>query len=109
MSRRHHQVGIGARTSGPASAAGGTRPDAGRPVRVRHGPVRAGDEHMLLWDAGIAPRILADLCASSGGRGMHEAGLALARRSIGDRNVVDILGGPRPTRPTVVIALSADQ
>jgi nicotinamidase-related amidase len=43
---------------------------------------------LLLWDAGIVPRLLVQLCASSGGNDMHEAGLAMARRAIGDRNVV---------------------
>jgi nicotinamidase-related amidase len=42
---------------------------------------------LLLWDQAIVPRVLADLCSSSGGREMHEAGLAIARRAIGDRNV----------------------
>jgi nicotinamidase-related amidase len=42
---------------------------------------------LLLWDAHIAPRVLASLCSSSGGPDMHEAGLAILRRSIGDRNV----------------------
>jgi nicotinamidase-related amidase len=49
---------------------------------------------LLLWDAGIVPRVLADLCSSSGGPDMHEAGLAIARRAIGDRNVVDTSGRP---------------
>lgn len=40
-----------------------------------------------LWDAGIVPRLLADLCAYWSGPGMHDAGLAIARRSFGDRNV----------------------
>jgi nicotinamidase-related amidase len=46
---------------------------------------------LLLWDAGIAPEILAPLCSSSGGPDIHEAGLAILRRSVGDRNVVDTL------------------
>jgi nicotinamidase-related amidase len=49
---------------------------------------------LALWDAGIAPRVLADLCSSSGGPDMHAAGLAIARRAIGDRNVVVGLGSP---------------
>ncbi|MBX3028549.1 MAG: cysteine hydrolase [Chloroflexi bacterium] len=49
---------------------------------------------LLLWDARIAPRVLAELCASSGGVDMHTAGLAIARRSIGDRNVTDTRGRP---------------
>jgi nicotinamidase-related amidase len=49
---------------------------------------------LQLWDAGIAPRVLAELCSSSGGRDMHEAGLAITRRAIGDRNVVDTSGRP---------------
>lgn len=47
---------------------------------------------LLLWDAGFVPRVLGALCASSGGTGMHETGLAVARRAIGDRNVVDATG-----------------
>ncbi len=47
---------------------------------------------LLLWDAGIVPRVLAGLSASSGGPEMHEAGLAITRRAIGDRNVVDTRG-----------------
>jgi len=47
---------------------------------------------LLLWDAGIVPRVLASLCSSSGGPDMHEAGLAIARRAIGDRNVIDTAG-----------------
>ena len=49
---------------------------------------------LLLWDAGIPPRVLADLCSSSGGPDMHQAGLAITRRSIGDRNVTDTAGRP---------------
>ena len=49
---------------------------------------------LLLWDAAIAPRVLAELCSSSGGPDMHEAGLAIARRAIGDRNVTDTSGRP---------------
>jgi nicotinamidase-related amidase len=49
---------------------------------------------LLLWDAGIAPRVLAELCASSGGSDMHRAGLAITRRAIGDRNVTDTSGRP---------------
>jgi nicotinamidase-related amidase len=49
---------------------------------------------LLLWDVGMAPRVLADLCSSSGGADMHEAGLAMTRRAIGDRNVVDTDGRP---------------
>ncbi len=45
---------------------------------------------LLLWDAGIAPEVLAPLCSSSGGTDIHEAGLAILRRSIGDRNVIEI-------------------
>jgi nicotinamidase-related amidase len=45
---------------------------------------------LLLWDAGIAPRVLAPLCSSSGGPDMHEAGLSTLRRAIGDRNVTDV-------------------
>lgn len=47
---------------------------------------------LLLWDAGIAPEVLAPLCSSSGGADIHEAGLAIMRRSIGDRNVIERLG-----------------
>ncbi|MFN8622060.1 MAG: isochorismatase family cysteine hydrolase [Chloroflexota bacterium] len=43
---------------------------------------------LLLWDAGFAPAVLADLCASSGGTALHDAALAILRRAIGDRNVV---------------------
>lgn len=46
---------------------------------------------LLLWDAGIAPEVLAPLCSSSGGPDIHDAGLAILRRSIGDRNVVHTL------------------
>jgi nicotinamidase-related amidase len=46
---------------------------------------------LLLWDAGIAPEVLAPLCSSSGGADIHEAGLAILRRSIGDRNVIETL------------------
>ena len=49
---------------------------------------------LLLWDAAFVPRLLAELCSSSGGPDMHEAGLAIARRAIGDRNVVDTSGRP---------------
>jgi nicotinamidase-related amidase len=49
---------------------------------------------LLLWDAGFAPRLVAELCSSSGGPDMHEAGLAIARRAIGDRNVVPASGRP---------------
>jgi nicotinamidase-related amidase len=49
---------------------------------------------LLLWDARITPRVLAELCSSSGGPDMHEAGLAIARRAIGDRNVIDMSGRP---------------
>ena len=49
---------------------------------------------LLLWDATITPRVLAELCSSSGGPDMHEAGLAVTRRAIGDRNVVDTSGRP---------------
>jgi nicotinamidase-related amidase len=49
---------------------------------------------LMLWDAGIAPRVLAALCSSSGGADMHESGLAITRRAIGDRNVTDIHGRP---------------
>ena len=49
---------------------------------------------LLLWDAAIVPRVLAELCSSSGGPDMHQAGLAIARRAIGDRNVVDTSGRP---------------
>jgi nicotinamidase-related amidase len=49
---------------------------------------------VLLWDRGIAPRVLAPLCASSGGPDMHEAGLSMLRRAIGDRNVIDATGRP---------------
>jgi nicotinamidase-related amidase len=49
---------------------------------------------LLLWDAAIVPRVLAELCSSSGGPDMHEAGLAITRRAIGDRNVVDTSGRP---------------
>lgn len=49
---------------------------------------------LLLWDAGMAPRVLATLCSSSGGPDMHEAGLAITRRAIGDRNVTDTNGHP---------------
>jgi len=43
---------------------------------------------IALWDAGIEPRILSNLCASTGGPSAHEAGLLVARRAIGRRNVV---------------------
>ncbi len=49
---------------------------------------------LLLWDAGIAPRVLVPLCSSSGGPDMHQKGLATLRRAIGDRNVTDIGGQP---------------
>ena len=49
---------------------------------------------LSLWDAGIVPRVLAQLCSSSGGREIHEWGLAILRRAIGDRNVVDTSGQP---------------
>jgi len=49
---------------------------------------------ILLWDGGIAPRILAPLCSSSGGSDMHQAGLSMLRRAIGDRNVTDREGRP---------------
>jgi nicotinamidase-related amidase len=49
---------------------------------------------LLLWDASIVPRVLAELCSSSGGPDMHRAGLAITRRAIGDRNVVDSSGRP---------------
>jgi nicotinamidase-related amidase len=44
---------------------------------------------LQLWDAGIVPRVLSDLCTSSGGEELHDAARALLRRSIGDRNVVE--------------------
>jgi len=49
---------------------------------------------LLLWDGGIVPRVLAPLCSSSGGRDMHDAGLSMLRRAIGDRNVTDLDGRP---------------
>jgi len=49
---------------------------------------------LLLWDAGLAPQVLAELCSSSGGSDMHAAGLAITRRAIGDRNVTDTAGRP---------------
>lgn len=49
---------------------------------------------LLLWDAGIAPRILEPLCSSSGGPDMHDRGLVTLRRAIGDRNVTDLHGQP---------------
>lgn len=49
---------------------------------------------LLLWDAGIAPQVIAPLCASAGGPDMHESGLAVTRRAIGDRNVTDENGRP---------------
>jgi nicotinamidase-related amidase len=49
---------------------------------------------LQLWDCGIAPRVLAPLCSSSGGQEMHLAGLAMLRRAIGDRNVTDEDGRP---------------
>lgn len=49
---------------------------------------------LLLWDAGFVPRVLAALCSSSGGADMHQAGLAITRRAIGDRNVTDVHGRP---------------
>jgi nicotinamidase-related amidase len=49
---------------------------------------------LQLWDLGIAPRVLAPLCSSSGGHEMHLAGLAMLRRAIGDRNVTGLDGRP---------------
>lgn len=49
---------------------------------------------LLLWDGGIAPRVIATLCASAGGPEVHEAGLVVTRRTIGDRNVTDERGWP---------------
>ncbi|MET0772781.1 MAG: hypothetical protein ABWZ82_06840 [Candidatus Limnocylindrales bacterium] len=49
---------------------------------------------LLLWDGGIVPRVLAPLCSSSGGHEMHDAGLSMLRRAIGDRNVTDLDGRP---------------
>jgi nicotinamidase-related amidase len=49
---------------------------------------------LLLWDRAIVPRVLAELCSSSGGPEMHESGLAIIRRAIGDRNVTDASGQP---------------
>lgn len=43
---------------------------------------------LLLWDAEVVPRILSDLCTSSGGAELHDAARAMLRRSVGDRNVV---------------------
>lgn len=50
---------------------------------------------LLLWDAGIVPRVLEPLCSSSGGPDMHAMGLSVLRRAIGDRNVTDVEGRPR--------------
>jgi nicotinamidase-related amidase len=49
---------------------------------------------LLLWDRAIVPQVLAELCSSSGGPEMHEAGLVITRRAIGDRNVTDTSGRP---------------
>jgi len=50
---------------------------------------------IALFEAGIRPLVLADCCASHGGRDYHEAGLLLLRRILGEAQVVasaDVLG-----------------
>jgi nicotinamidase-related amidase len=43
---------------------------------------------LALFDANITPRLLANCCASTGGSKMHEYGLAIMRRALGDHNVM---------------------
>lgn len=43
---------------------------------------------LLVWDAGMVPTVLGDLCSSSGGKELHDAARVILRRAIGDRNVV---------------------
>lgn len=45
---------------------------------------------LSLFDAGMQPVLLADLCYSSGGMMAHESGLLTLRRQIGDENVMSI-------------------
>ena len=45
-----------------------------------------------LFEAGIEPVVLADHCASHGGRDCHEAGLKLLKRFIGEGQVVEYAG-----------------
>lgn len=43
---------------------------------------------MAIFDAGLRPVVMARACASSGGRDLHEAALAVLRRNIGEKQVV---------------------
>lgn len=43
-----------------------------------------------LFDAGMQPVLLADCCYSTGGSRMHESGMLLIRRQIGDANVLSM-------------------
>lgn len=45
---------------------------------------------LSLFDAGVQPVLLADLCYSSGGMMAHESGLLALRRQIGDGNVISV-------------------
>lgn len=42
-----------------------------------------------LFDMGIKPIVLSDLCDSSGGKKQHEAGLMCLSRLIGKKNIID--------------------
>lgn len=43
---------------------------------------------LSIFDAGLRPVVLANACASSGGRDLHEAALTILRRNIGEEQVV---------------------
>ena len=49
------------------------------------------------FELGLTPWLVADACASTGGPESHEAGLLVARRSIGRRQVIDTADVPVPT------------
>ena len=61
-----------------------------------------------LFDAGVRPVVLADVCASSGGSALHEYALAILRRSLGTAqvceaaapggNAADLASAPAPQR-----------
>lgn len=49
------------------------------------------------FEMGLTPWLIADASASTGGTESHEAGLLVARRSIGRRQVIDTADVPVPT------------
>jgi nicotinamidase-related amidase len=42
-----------------------------------------------LFEAHLVPRVLTDLCASTGGESAHTAGLLVLRRSLGDAQIIE--------------------